>query len=334
MDKNYKIKEKILYIDAFNLFYRNFTTHPSVDYNGEPNGGYIGFIQQLKLFIEKFSPQYTVIVFDGAEAGLRRRQLYPDYKGRKARKKRFSYLKFDDDENSFVEPVDNEEEQILMIFETLRLLPVIVVQVDYYEADDIIAHLVTKAKGIDNIIVSNDKDYLQLINEDVCVYTPSAKVLYTEREVETKFGLLKDNYLFARLVEGDSSDKIKGVPGVALKSLIKFLPVLKTEPIETFLEFWELVETIEGKGKKIEALKNSKDLLFRNYQICNLKVLDISNRGLISVKRHIDEQKIKSFSSIRLKTFFVKNNVNHEIRNFDLWIKPFFALRTTPNFEI
>ena len=81
-------KPKILYIDGFNLFYQMFSTYKASDANGNPIGGFVGFISNLQKLVTKFSPQLTVVVCDGPDAGKRRRSFYSDYKGKRNRKKR------------------------------------------------------------------------------------------------------------------------------------------------------------------------------------------------------------------------------------------------------
>lgn len=318
-------KEKVILVDAFNLFYRNLSTHPSVDFNGEPNGGYIGFINQLKGFIEEFNPQYCFVVFDGGDAGFRRRQIFKDYKGKKARKKRYSYLKFDEE---FTEAVDNEDEQIALIFETLQQLPVIVFQIDYYEADDIIAHLVNTLQGTENIICSSDQDYIQLVSDNTFIYSPTKKILLNKENIKEHYGILKENFLYYRTVIGDPSDKITGIDGVGAKTVIKLIPELSNKVIENLDEFLLLINNIEGSGAKISSLKSGSDLIVRNHKLSQLNSINLSLKAIDSVNLHLEKQKDKGFSVIKLKLFFIKRGINHHIKNYEKWIRPFLFLKT------
>ncbi len=320
-----EIKERVLVIDGFNLFYRNFSTYQSLNYDGEPNGGYIGFINQLKGFIEKFTPRYCFVVFDGAEAGYRRRQIFPGYKGKKARKKRFSYLKFDEE---FKEAIDNEEEQIALIFETLKFLPVVVIQVDYYEADDIISYLISNFKNTENIICSSDQDYVQLVSDNTLIYSPTKNILFSKKNIGEYYGVLKENFLFYRTVIGDGSDKIKGVDGVGGKTILKLIPELRDKNIESIGNFLKLIENLEGKGSKINSLKESKELILMNYKISELNPISLSLKAKNNVELHLESEKNKLFKLMQLKIFFVKKKINHHIKNYDKWVKPFFFIRT------
>jgi len=326
------MKETILYIDAFNLFYRNYSSHPSTDENGEPNGGVIGFISQLRNYIDKFSPQYTIIVFDGDNAGYRRRNIYENYKGKKARKKRFSYLKFDED---FIEKVDNEELQIKQIYEILKYLPCIILQISYYEADDIISYLVNGNKKFNHIVVSTDQDYIQLVEENIYVYSPTKKILFDTETVSKYYNIHHKNFLYSRLISGDVSDKITGIDGVALKSLIKIFPELKDKPISNYEEFENLIINKENfkKNKKIDNLKNNIEIIRRNYKLCQLEYDNISLSSKKEISQQLLKENEKTFSIIKTKIFFIKKYLNFHFKNFEIWIKPFTFIKNKITLE-
>ena len=84
-----EMNNSILIIDGMNTFIRNFIVVPSMDTNGEPNGGVIGFLRSLKFLIREFKPSKVVIVWDGEGGSKKRRNIYIDYKsGRKPRTNR------------------------------------------------------------------------------------------------------------------------------------------------------------------------------------------------------------------------------------------------------
>ena len=96
--------------------------------------------------------------------------------------------------------------------------------IDKAEADDIIAYysdLLPKKYGSKVYIVSSDKDFLQLINENVIVYRPTEKEFYNREMIKNKFGVLAENFILYKTLLGDNSDKIPGVKGLDEKGILK-----------------------------------------------------------------------------------------------------------------
>jgi hypothetical protein len=119
---------------------------------------------------------------------------------------------------------DAKISQIVRIAHYLKCLPVRTVAIDKAEADDIIAYysdILPKAHGSKVFIVSSDKDFIQLVNDDVIVYRPIEKEYYTKDTVKEKFGVLADNFILYKILLGDNSDKVAGVKGLGEKGLLK-----------------------------------------------------------------------------------------------------------------
>jgi len=190
------MKPTVLHIDGYNLFLANFHACRDLDENGEPNGGMIGFLKQLKNLVYKLNPHKIIITFDGPNAGFRRRQLHKEYKGKRPAKVRSIGIDMGEEERKDYIKISNDNKQLSDLFEFLKRMPVNLLVVPYYEADDVIAYLVKKNKGWNNIIVSNDKDYLQLLEDNVKVYQFSKNILVTKENLEELYGVKKDNFLF------------------------------------------------------------------------------------------------------------------------------------------
>jgi len=324
------MKPKLLLVDGFNLFYANYYTNTKQNQNGEPIGGLLGFLNQLRNIISKFSPQQVVVIFDGPNAGYRRRQEFKEYKGKRARKERCARIPLSEkgEEKDEIR-VNNEEEQLKKLFEILKLLPVKLAIIAYYEADDVIGHLAVK-NAIESkvIIVSSDKDYLQLINNNVSCYQPFKQRLITLDNFQETYNVPQSNYLFLRTICGDTSDAFKGVKGISNKTLIKLLPEIQTINFETFEEFWNTIKNIEGESKTIIKLKEGYNDSLDTFKLMRLG--DTLNlKAIESLKLQLKEQEYKPYSKLTFKVYCAKNELNREFSNFEGWINPFNFLNKT-----
>ena len=123
------------------------------------------------------------------------------------------------------------------------------VSLDKVEADDIIGHLSKQLAdnyGSKVFIVSSDKDFIQLVNENIVVYRPIEKDYYTTDTVVSKFGIPASNFILYKVLMGDNSDKVPGVKGLGEKKLLKLFPELA----ERTLTLDEIFDISEAKLKQ------------------------------------------------------------------------------------
>ena len=99
------------------------------------------------------------------------------------------------------------------------------------EADDIISYVCNSRhyQGWQKVIVSNDKDFLQLCNEETVVYRPTTDKIETKKTVIESMGVHPTNMALARAMDGDASDNLPGVPRVGMKTIATKLPFMKDE---------------------------------------------------------------------------------------------------------
>jgi DNA polymerase-1 len=221
--------DHVLIIDGLNTFIRVFSVVPSLNDDGQHVGGVIGFLKSVGANIRQFQATRCIIVFDGIGGSSRRRKLYPDYKmNRKNRNKLNRHEEFKD----LVDESASMRSQFSRIVEYLDTLPVTVISIDNIEADDTIAYITKQYYETSNnkiTIVSSDRDFLQLVNENIRVWSPVKKKLYTPDKIQDEYGIPVNNYLMYRMLTGDTSDNINGVPGVGLKTLINRFPNIVEE---------------------------------------------------------------------------------------------------------
>ena len=219
--------DKILIIDGLNTFIRVFSIYPTQNDDGIHIGGIVGFLKSLGHAIRTIQPTRCIIVFDGKGGSSRRRKMFPAYKNNRKptlRKNRVGLYSANTDEKR------NMIIQFQRIIEYLGNLPITVLSVDNVEADDVIAYI---GKQVYNkpenkiVVMSTDKDFLQLVNGRISVWNPTKKRMYHPEQVEKDYGIPSHNFLVYRMLDGDVSDSIPGIKGVGLKSLLKYFPFLE-----------------------------------------------------------------------------------------------------------
>ncbi len=206
------MKHDIMLIDGLNMFIRNYIVNPTIDSKGRPLGGCMGFLKSLQKVVRMFQPDEIVICWDGQGGSQRRKAQNKNYKeGRSP--VRFNRRMY---ELSPEEQEKNKAYQFYRLVEYLNEMPVIQIMVDGIEADDVIAVLARSNQytGRSKLIVSSDKDFLQLCDEETVLYRPIQDTIVTQECVISDYGIHPNNFALARAIAGDTSDNIKGVPRV------------------------------------------------------------------------------------------------------------------------
>lgn len=264
---------KILIIDALNMFFRCYARDPSISIQGNPAGGCIGFLKSLQKSIRLTKPDDVVIVWDGSGGSRKRRQINVNYKaGRKVVRlpKDMGY------DFSLQEEKNNKVWQQSRLLEYLEHLPICQFMFEDIEADDIISAIV-QAKGIaedQKIIMSNDKDFMQLCDDTTILMRPAKKpweILNTKRILED-LKIHPKNMALARALVGDASDNLPGVPGIGFGRVVKFFPFLSEDEEYSAQDLFKATDDLlkEKKSKYLEAVLEHKDVIHENYKIMQL----------------------------------------------------------------
>ena len=173
-DKELSKGNRILLIDGLNLFFRNFAMLNMVNPDGVHIGGLGGFFRSLGAMIRQTQPDQVYVVFDGAGSASSRKNLIPEYKSGRNLQRITNWEVFE----SLNDEEDSKIDQMVRVIQYLKTLPVKTLTLDKAEADDIIAYLcdILPNHQDDKVfIVSSDKDFLQLINQNIIVYRPIEK---------------------------------------------------------------------------------------------------------------------------------------------------------------
>ncbi|HAC06340.1 MAG TPA: DNA polymerase I [Gemmatimonadetes bacterium] len=210
-----KTKPRIFLIDAYALIYRSyfaFIQRPLTNAAGENTSAPFGFTRFLLDIREDFAPDYLAVVFDAGDSF--RTEVFPEYKATREKMPddlRSSLGRIRDIVEAFNDPI---------------------VELDGYEADDVIGTLATRARdaGLEAVIVSGDKDFYQLVGPDIHLMNPGrggatgvAADWVTEENASEKFGIPPSQVVDYLALVGDSSDNIPGARGVGPKTALALL---------------------------------------------------------------------------------------------------------------
>jgi len=222
-------------IDAYSLLYRAyFALPPLTNKQGEVTNAVYGFTTMLVKLLDEQNPDYLVVAID-MHAATFRHEAYEAYKAHR-------------------KPMpDDMRPQVELMKEVLEAMRVPILGVEGFEADDVIGTLACRAArdGMDALIVTSDRDALQLVNAQVRVLANkkgiSETVLYDRQAVIDRYGVTPEQLPDVKALTGDTSDNIPGVPGIGEKTAGKL--IAQYGSLENLLDHLE-----EVKGKTGEAL--------------------------------------------------------------------------------
>lgn len=317
--KDTGFNSRVLIVDALNTFMRSYAAIPTLDDDGNHIGGMAGFLKSLGFAVRTFKPTRVVLVFDGKGGSQRRRKIYKDYK---ANRKPPTRLNRSYDMTTDEQERENMKWQLVSLVEMVECLPVSILALDHIEADDAIAYfseLVTKNGG-KSIIYSTDKDFFQMVNENVTVYNPVKKKTYTMDTILETYGVHPNNFVFYRALLGDKSDNIDGIKGAGEKTVLKYIPEL-AEPqseVDLYLVEQRYIDT-KKRPKLIENILDNTDIVERNLQLMNLRDVDINIDAKMKIL-HKYEESCPPLRKSDLTRLMVKNKLISNIPNYDEWI--------------
>ena len=280
-------KERLFIIDGMAQIYRAhfaMITNPLTTKDGKHTSVIYGFLNMLFKIIRDEKPDYLVIAMDSKSKTFRH-DLFADYKANRQKMP---------DEISY---------QIPILKEIINYLGVELIEKPGYEADDIMGSLSKIAESIDieSYIVSGDKDMLQMVNDNIIVYSPGNRFKPTTKfqkdNVKDKMGVYPNRVIDLLSLIGDSSDNIPGVRGVGPKTAIKL--------IEEF-------DNIENILDNIDKIKNER---IKNLIKDNIDDLILS-KELVTIKSDMDINFSKDdYKFIQIKD---KDNVIKMIKDYEL----------------
>ena len=207
------MSEKIVLIDGHSIINRAFYGVPDLtNKDGLHTNGIFGFVNILFKILEEEKPDYVTVAFDVKHPTFRH-EMFAEYKG--TRKGMPQEL----------------HEQVPVLKELLTAMGILIMELPGYEADDLLGTVAkrSEAKGMDVLVVSGDRDLLQIVTDNIRVCIPKTKrgtteyEMYYTKDVQEKYGLLPLQIIELKALMGDSSDNIPGVPGIGEKTATAIL---------------------------------------------------------------------------------------------------------------
>lgn len=241
-------KKRLFLIDGNAYIHRAFHALPPLTTSrGEMVNAVYGFIRMMLKILRKESPDYVAVCFDYPAPTFR----HKEYKEYKATRKRAP---------------DELRSQIPLAHEIVKALNLALFEKEGYEADDLLATLSERAKkgGIETIIVTGDKDALQLVDKSISVLNEPKGILYDEKEVKERLSIAPQQIIDFMALMGDQSDNVPGVRGIG--------PKTATQLIQRFGSIENLYQHLdEIKGKLKERLLDSREEAFLSKRLVILE---------------------------------------------------------------
>ena len=318
------LNDRVLIVDGLNTFIRSFAVNPSINDDGMHIGGVVGFLRSIRYTCDILKPSRCIIVFDGKGGSTKRRKLYPEYKANRKVKKRLNR-----NVDWGTAPQDEEQsmrQQMGRLIDYLEQLPLTLISIDNVEADDVMAYISQQVLTESDIfLMSTDKDFLQLVDDRVKVWSPTKKKLYTKKEVLEEYGIPSNNILTYRILDGDKSDNISGIPGCGIKSIIKYLQPISEDKDFGVIELFDYIKNTDSKIKLLENIKNSVNLVKRNYLLMQLQKVDIPGHVKLKIQEAVN-RKVPQLIKHKFQVMFLKDKLSTQIKNLDTWIMEFTRL--------
>ena len=276
--------KKLFIIDGYAILYRAhyaLIRNPLITSYGFHTSALFGFTNQLIKIIKDENPDYLVCAFDSKEKTFRHK-IYSDYKANRP------------------EMPEELQKQIPHLWELLDGMNIPVLRKPGYEADDIIGTVTESVldKKIQSYIVSGDKDFMQLINDKVFLYTPgkrnSAPDIYDKDGVIKKWGLPPEKIIDLLALMGDSSDNVPGVAGVGVKTAVKLLK--EYDNIESVLD-----NASKISNKRVHnGLMNGRDKAFLSKELVTIiKDVDVDTNVENFLLKSFDQEALgKKFEEL------------------------------------
>lgn len=272
--------KKLFLLDAFALIYRAyfaFANTPRINSAGLNTSAVFGFTNTLLEILKKEQPTHIAVVFDTAEP-THRHVEYTEYKANRE------------------EMPEDLQKALPYIFSLLEAFNITVIKSDGWEADDIIGALAKKAEkeGFTTYMMTPDKDYGQLVSENIFMYKPGYKGGPPEKigvaEICAKYGIQRPEQVIDILgLMGDSVDNIPGIPGVGEKTAMSLIQQFGT--VENLLE-----NTAQLKGKLKEKVEAHKEQAIFSKKLATIitDIPDMEFRAEELQFREVDKEKTKA----------------------------------------
>jgi len=319
------LNDQILIIDAMNMLIRSFALIKSMNPEGHHTGGLVGFLRSLAYMVRLHDPTRTIVVWDGKGGSGNRKNMNTNYKAQRATSRITHWGLYE----TKVEESEALIAQLYKVQDYLELLPVHQIMMEKLEADDIIAYLANNASanGKKVIIVSSDKDFLQLVGNGIAVYSPIRKVLLDDINIKEELKVLPENYNIVKALQGDKSDNVEGIRGVGIKTIVSQFPALATDPNITLDYVYDICESKLGTRKIFAEIIDNWDKVESNYKLMDLHetMLDEKEKAYILA---VLKEELPSLETSMFLHRLQEDGIEGITQNTEAWLGNFSSLRT------
>ena len=244
-------RKQLYLIDGTALAYRGyfaFIRNPLINSRGENTSATFGFTNSLMSLIREEKPDYLAVVFDTGKPTFRH-EMYDQYKATRQKMP------------------DDMIVQLPRIREAVEALGIPRIEVDGFEADDVIGTLAMRAakEGLDVVMVTGDKDFMQLVGDHICMLVPMKNERICPGDVEAKFGVPPSRIIDFLGLMGDTSDNIPGLPGVGEKTASGLLKEFGS--MDAILDRWEEI----GKPSIRKTVQENREQALLSRQLAIIR---------------------------------------------------------------
>ncbi|MCB0338146.1 MAG: DNA polymerase I [Bdellovibrionales bacterium] len=240
------MKEKVYLVDGSGYIFRAYyAVAPLTTKEGFPTNALFGYFRMILKLISQSDSNHVVIVFDTGEKNFRH-DLYPEYKANRS------------------ECPEDLAQQMPFFRDISRALGIKIFEQVGFEADDLIGTLSTRLAhdGIETVLITGDKDLMQLVGEHVTIWDAMKNKHIGPREVKEKFGVGPEQVVDMLSLTGDSSDNIPGLQGVGPKTALQLIEMFGD--VDTILKSAAAIEAnskIRNRKRIAEQIEQNGDLL-------------------------------------------------------------------------
>ncbi|WP_422667606.1 5'-3' exonuclease [Buchnera aphidicola] len=282
-------KKPILIIDGSLYLYRAYYAFPQyIDTTGNPTGAIYGMLKMLYTLLKKYNhTSNMIIIFDESKKTFRT-TLFPDYKKNRPHMPKLLSI------------------QIQPLIKKIKKIGIKTLSIPGIEADDIIGSLSHKLEnaGEKVLIVSHDKDMLQLVTDNIYVLQKINYPIIKPDYIQKEYGINPKEFIDLLALMGDSSDNIPGVPKIGKKTALSLLHTFNN--LENIYKNIEKIENLPIRNIKniIQELKKNKKIAFLSYKLAKIQIhLDIQ----ITIKDMIINHYYKKNFFYFFKKFYLEN---------------------------
>jgi DNA polymerase-1 len=320
-----KLNDHVLIVDSMNTFIRSFAMLQSMNPQGHHTGGLVGFLRSLGFLMRTIDPTRIICVFDGQASSSSRKNIDPEYKANRNIKRITNWEIFDDKDDEF----QSMTMQMGRLVEYLQCLPLTLISIDKIEADDTISYLSQKFRDNNKkvTIVSSDKDFLQIVDQNIEVYSPIKKKTYGKKEVQEELGMIPENYLIMKALLGDNSDNLIGIKGLGPKTLLKEFPGIVSNPLFELKDIHKICEEKLQTKKIFAQILYDWDKVKTNYELMNLLEPRLGDYEIVHILDKIKEP-TPSLQVVTFLSMLEVDQIEALNKNVEGWLEIFRPLST------